>query len=156
MKKLLSVSLGIILFLSGCTVAPEEVKINKSFSLRAEIEFNSAAFTVDFISDESGCSAVFLSPENIKGFRIGFNGIEFEYSYGDISFSSGAKKEAENFLELFYFALRNPAAVITKNESGYTVEGTVKGYPYYLNINKEQLTPTYFEVEQQNLTVRFL
>lgn len=156
MKRLFCVFLFVLFVFCGCHREPEKIQVNKNFSMKAEIEFNSTAFTADFISNETGCSAVFLSPDNIKGFRIDYNGIDYTYSFEDITFNSGADKAITGFTELFYHAIQSAPELITENETSYTLQGTVLGYLYYLNINKEVLTPTFFEVEQLNLTVRFL
>ncbi len=155
MKKLLSLTAIFLVFLCGCTTEPAEVKINRCFSAKAQIQYQSTAFTADFTSDENGCSAVFSSPESINGLTVSYNGSEFTYSLNELTFTAPSKKEEQSFLRLFYEAVRNTAAVTTANESGYTVEGSIPAGSYYLNINKEQLTPVFFEIEEIGLTVSF-
>lgn len=156
MKRLLCLCAITAVLFCSCAKAPVQIAVNKSFSTTAEIEYNSTAFTVTFTCSESGCSAVFLSPENIRGLKADFNGTQLTYSYDGISFATGVKKEFAHFLELIFFALSGTPVQITENESGYTLEGTVQGLAYYLNINKEQLNPAYLEIDEKNLTVRFL
>lgn len=155
MKKLLSVTVIITVLLCGCTVQPEEIEINRCFSAEAKIQYQSTAFTADFTSDENGCSAVFSSPAELSGMKIEFNGTDFTYTLGELSFSSGIKNENRQFLRALYDALRDPNAVIAETESGYTVQGVIPLGSYYLNINKEQHTPVFFEIEEIGLTVSF-
>lgn len=155
MKKLLSVILIFVFLFCGCAIQPEEIKINRCFTAKAEIQYQSTAFTADFTSDESGCSAVFSYPEDISGLKIEYNGTGYTYTLGELSFTSEIKKENEQFLKIFFEAVRDPDMVITPNEAGYTATGTVTAGSYYLNINNTQFTPMYFELEEIGLSISF-
>ncbi len=156
MKRLLSVILILVFVFYGCTVQPEEIKINRCFTAKAEIQYQSTAFTADFTSDESGCSAVFSYPEDISGLKIEYTGTGYTYTLGDLRFTSEIKNENEQFLKIFFEAVRDPDTVIAGNETGYTATGTIAAGSYYLNINKEQFTPVYFEAEEIGLTISFV
>ncbi len=155
MKKLLSVTLLFVFIFCSCAVQPEEIKINRNFTAKAEIQYQSTAFTADFTSNESGCSAVFSYPKEISGLKIEYNGIEYTYSLGELSFTSSIKKENEQFLKIFFEAIRDPDMIITENETGYTATGNISAGTYYLNINNIQFNPIYFEVEKVGLTIKF-
>ena len=155
MKRLLSVILFLVFAFCGCAIQPEEIKINRCFTAKAEIQYQSTAFTADFTSDESGCSAVFSYPEEISGLKIEYNGTGYTYTLGNLSFTSSIKKENEQFLKVFFEAVRDPNTVITETETGYTATGTVTAGSYYLNINNTQFNPVYFEVEKIGLAIKF-
>ena len=155
MKRLLSVTLIFVFIFCGCSVQPEEIKINRCFTAKAQIQYQSTALTADFTSNESGCSAVFSYPEEISGLKIEYNGTGYTYTLGELSFTSPIKKESEQFLKIFFEALRDPNTVITQTETGYTATGTVAAGSYYLNINNTQLNPVYFEVEKIGLNISF-
>lgn len=145
-----------VFLLCGCSVQPEEIKINHCFTAKAQIQYQSTAFTADFTSDENGCSAVFSYPEEINGLKIEYNGTDYTYTLGELSFNSSVNKENEQFLKIFFEALRDPDMVITESETGYTATGTVAAGSYYLNINSMQHNPMYFEVEKIGLTISFV
>ena len=151
----MSVTLVFVFLFCGCAVQPEEIKINRCFTAKAEIQYQSTAFTADFTSDESGCSAVFSYPEEINGLKIEYNGTGYTYTIAELSFTSPIKKENEQFLKIFFEALRDPDMIITESETGYTATGTVAAGSYYLNINNTQFNPVYFEVEKIGLTIKF-
>ena len=155
MKKLLSVLVLLVFLFTGCSVQPEEIEINRCFTAKAQIQYQSTAFTADFTSNESGCSAVFSYPEEIAGLKIGYNGTGYTYSLGGLSFDSSIKKENEQFLKIFFEAVRDPETVITQTETGYIATGTVAAGDYYININNTQLNPVYFEVENIGLSISF-
>ena len=156
MKKLLSVIFAFVFLFCGCTVQPSEIKVNRCFTAKAKIQYQSTAFTADFTSDESGCSAVFSLPEDISGLKISYNGTGYTYTLGELSFTSPIKKENEQCLKIFFEAVRDPNMTVAESETGYTCTGTVAAGSYYLNINNAQLTPTYFEVEKIGLAVSFV
>ena len=156
MKKLLSVTLVFVFLFCGCAIQPEEIKINRCFTAKVQIQYQSTAFTADFTSNESGCSAVFSYPEEINGLKIEYNGTGYTYTLGELNFTSPIKKENEQFLKMFFEALRDPNMIITESETGYTATGTVAAGSYYLNINNTQLNPVYFEVEKIGLTISFV
>ena len=151
----MSVTLIFVFLFCGCAVQPEEIKINRCFTAKAQIQYQSTAFTADFTSNESGCSAVFSYPEEINGLKIEYNGTGYTYTLGELSFTSPIKKENEQFLKIFFEALRDPDMIITESETGYTATGTVEAGAYYLNINNIQFNPVYFEVEKIGLTISF-
>ncbi len=155
MKRLLSVIFILVFVFCGCAIQPEEIKINRCFTAKAEIQYQSTAFTADFTSDESGCSAVFSYPEEISGLKIEYNGTGYTYTLGNLSFNSSIKKENEQFLKIFFEAVRDPNMIISETETGYTATGTVTAGSYYLNINNTQFNPVYFEVEKIGLAIKF-
>lgn len=156
MKRLLSVIIVLVFLFCSCAVQPEEIKINRCFTAKAQIQYQSTAFTADFTSDESGCSAVFSLPQEISGLKIEYNGTGYTYILGELSFNSGIKKENEQFLKIFFEALRDPDMTITENETGYTATGTVAAGTYYININNTHFTPVFFEVEEIGLSISFV
>ena len=139
----------------GCAVQPKEISINRCFTAKAEIQYQSTAFTADFTSNESGCSAVFSYPKEISGLKIEYDGTGYTYSLGELSFSASSNKENEQFLKIFYEAVRDPNMTITENENGYTAQGATQAGTYYININNTQFNPVYFEVEKIGLTIKF-
>lgn len=155
MKKLLSVTFVLVFLFCSCAVQPEEIKVNRCFTAKAQIQYQSTAFTADFTSNESGCSAVFSYPEEINGLKIEYNGTGYTYTLGELSFTSPIKKENEQFLKIFFEAVRDPDTVISPTETGYTAAGTISAGSYYLNINNTQFNPVYFEVEKIGLTMSF-
>lgn len=145
----------LVFLFCSCAVQPEEIKVNRCFTAKAQIQYQSTAFTADFTSNESGCSAVFSYPEEINGLKIEYNGTGYTYTLGELSFTSPIKKENEQFLKIFFEAVRDPDTVISPTETGYTAAGTISAGSYYLNINNTQFNPVYFEVEKIGLTMSF-
>ena len=157
MKKLLSAFFLSVLFLSGCTVntAPQEIEIDRSFAARAVITQNSAAYTADFEINENGCSAAFVSPEEVNGLKISFDGTAFTYSLGELSFTAAPKNEVQQFLPMIYAAVSDRAAAAVQEEEHYTLQGSTPYGTYYMNVNKDTLLPAFIEFEEADLSVRF-
>lgn len=156
MKKLLPFVAALTLLFSGCTEVkkPELIEVNRNFRAQATITHNSAAYTADFESNENGCSAAFVYPEEIKGLIISFDGSSFTYRLDDLSFTSPPQKEMAQFLPLIYSALSDRSAAITHKETHYSVQGKAINTQFYMNIN-ESFFPTYLEIEDADLSVRF-
>ncbi len=156
MKKLLSLILCVIFFLlSACSSEPEKAEINRNFEAEAQINYQSTAFTAKIRSSRDGCSAVFCAPEELEGLEISYNGLEFSYRLGELAFTCTKLSQAQQFLPLLFEALNDQNAVFEKNENGYTATGTASGHNYYININNTQFNPTFFEIEELALTVKF-
>lgn len=159
MKKLLCVILP-FLFILFCSCdtdikTDKDIDLNLNFTSKAQIDYQGTAFTAEIHSTESGCSAVFIAPEELKGMETSYNGAEFTYALGELKFTSLPHRETSQFLKLIYEALRKTDYSTEKSENGYKVYSSLNGLTYYLNINKEQHTPTYFEVESIDLNIKF-
>ncbi len=158
MKKLLYVAVSSALFfLCSCSTdlgSEKNVYINLSFTSKAQINYQETAFTAEIQSTESGCSAVFIAPQELEGLKISYNGTAFSYSLGELEFTSPNRKETQQFLKLIYEALRSPDRIISKSENGYAIEGRLNDSSYYININKEQLTPMFIEFQNPEITVK--
>lgn len=148
---------ALTLLFSGCTAVktPEVIEVNRNFRAQAIITHNSAAYTADFETNENGCSAAFVLPEEISELSIYFDGNNFTYKLGELSFNSPPKNEINHFLPLIYSVLTDNNGTLNKEEMHYSVQGTVQNNIYYMNIDKHALIPTYIEIESSDLTVRF-
>ncbi len=157
MRKLLSAVLVTVLFLTGCSAStkPQEIEINRNFAAKATITQNSAAYTADFEINENGCSAAFVSPEEISGLKISFDGNSFTYTFNELEFTSPPKNEVQQFLSLIYSAINDRTGVLIKEETHYSVQGSTQYGTYYINVNNKMLIPTFLEIEQADLAVRF-
>ncbi len=158
MKKAAALTLTVLLiFLCSCAKSetPQKICINRIFNCKIDIHYNETAYTADFTSDENGCNAVFLSPECLKGFKITAKGTETAYSLESISFSSQNTPDKAPPIQAVYQAINAIPESATENESGYTLCGNTKYGSYVMNIDGKNLSPTFVEYEEADITVKF-
>ena len=159
MKKAAAFTVTVLtVFLCSCstTTTPERICINRIFNSQTEIQHNSTAYTADFTSNENGCSAVFSSPERVRGFGIAINGREITYSLDSLTFTAKSTPEQTLPIEAICLAVSATPETATKNESGYTLCGKTKFGDYIMNIDAQTLAPTFIEYNEAGITVRFI
>ncbi len=147
----------LLVFLCSCSTdnVPETICICQNFSSEIEIQYKSTAYTADFTNDENGCSAVFLSPDALKGFKMGVKGDEITYSLMSLEFTAKSTPKQALPLQAIHLAIKSPYETVTKNEEGYTLCGNTKFGNYVMNIDGKNLTPTFIEYDKAGITVRF-
>ena len=146
-----------VILLCSCSAVkePEQICVNRIFSAIAEIRYQGTAFTADFTCDEDGCSAVFSSPEEIKGLKISSDGNRAFYSLDSLSFDSEGTNHQTQLISAVYSAISAAGQTATATEEGYILHGNTKFGEYILNINADSLTPSFIEYREQDITVRF-
>lgn len=149
------VILTVLLCSCSAEEQPERICVNRVFSSQIKIQYNSTAYTADFTSDENGCSAVFLSPERIKDFRITQLGDEITYSLHNLTFTTKSTPEQTLPIEAIGLAISATPETAAKNENVYTLCGKTKFGDYIMNIDTETLTPTFIEYAEAGITVIF-
>ena len=116
------------------------------------LHYNETAYTADFVCDENGCSAVFLSPEDIDGFKVSTDGNTCVYSLDGLEFESGGNPDLP--LNIIYKALTSPFQTAQKTESGYTIFGNTDFGEFIMNINNNYI-PQFIELNDEEITVKF-
>ena len=146
-----------LLLMCSCTKSEsiDKIVINNTFSAKITLHYNRTAYTADFVTDKIGCSAVFLSPDEINGLKTSTDGTYFTCSFDEVEFQSNKNNVQLLPLDAIYQALIATPISIEKNENGYTIAGTTKYGKYIMNINNITYTPTYLEYTEEELTVRF-
>ena len=157
MKKLLCIGFSVILLFSGCSATDSHIKneINRCFAAKATITQKSAAYTADFQIDENGCSVAFILPEEIKGLKICYSGTGFTYEFDGLNFTASPESESQQFLPLIFSALTDQSGIYQTIETCVSVQGNTQYGKYYINADQDTLTPTFLEIEEADLTVRF-
>ncbi len=147
----------LVLCLCACTGAtqPKDVEINRNFTAKAQINYQSTAYTATIQSTDKGCNAVFSAPDELNGMKISYNGYSLSYELGGLEFEALPPKNATQFLQLIFEVLNALPESTTPNESGYSLSGRLNGCTYYLNISREQLSPVFLEIEGLDLAVNF-
>lgn len=146
----------VIVLLCSCSTADtaENISINPVFSAKMTLHYKGTAYTADFESDSNGCSAVFLVPEEIKGFNITTHNNKTEYSLDGLTFSANNIMKQQLPLDAVVCAIASQIHQIKKNENGYTVSGNNKYGDFIMNINNNYI-PQYIEYNSEELTVKF-
>ena len=151
----MSVLVLLVFLFTGCSVQPEEIEINRCFTAKAQIQYQSTALTADFTSNESGCSAVFSSPEKISGLTFSTDGNTTVYSLGELKFTAEETGHQTQLINAVYSAIVSLPETATLNEQTYILQGVSKYGNYIMYINKDDFIPTYIEYEDKNITVKF-
>ncbi len=118
------------------------------------LHYNETAYTADFESDSNGCSAVFLSPEEIKGLTIILSNNETVYSLDGLIFSENNIMNRNLPLDAVLCALSAPIQYLKEDENGYTLCGSTKYGNYIMNIDNNYI-PNYIEYNGEEITVKF-
>lgn len=158
MKKAAALSFTVLLvLLCSCSAVktPTAISVNRSFFSKAQIQYKQTAYTADFECDENGCSAVFLSPEALKGLKITVNGGKITYSLSSLTFTANLTPEQTLPAHAIYLAINSQPEALTKNEEGYTISGHTKYGRYIMNIDSKTFTPLFIEYEEAGITVIF-
>lgn len=145
--------------LCGCTgkpSKPQSITVNRTFSCPVYVEQSGKAFTADLVSTENSCKAVFLLPEEIEGLTVEYSDGALKYSLDSLQFDKPPTASLQSqFVKLLYDALHDTAGQAVNEKDFYRVQGSTASGEYYMNIHKETLQPTYFEMDGLDLTVRF-
>lgn len=134
---------------------PAEICVNRIFNAKADIQFNSTAYTADFSCNENGCSAVFSLPEEVSGLTFSTDGNSTVYSLGELEFTAEETQHQTQLINAVYSAIVSLPEKATLNEQTYILQGTSKYGNYIMYINKENFTPTFIEYEAKDITVKF-
>jgi hypothetical protein len=134
---------------------PAEICVNRIFNAKADIQFNSTAYTADFTCKENGCNAVFSSPDETIGLEVSTDGENFTYSLGDLEFTSTETDYQTQLIGAIYSAIVTLPVSATENEETYILEGVSKYGNYIMYLNKENCTPVFIEYEDKDITVKF-
>lgn len=153
-KATVSAILISFLLMCSCAVqtAPEKICVNRIFSAKMTLHYNGTAYTADFTCDENGCSAVFLSPEEINSLTFATDGNTVTYSIDGLEFKSEINRDLP--LNAIYNAITSPAENAQKNEGGYTLYSSTEHGRYIMNINNNYI-PEYIEFNDEEFTVKF-
>lgn len=157
MKKVTFTAILIVFVLLCSCSAPdtaENIVVNPIFSAKMTLHYNETAYTADFESDSNGCSAVFLSPDEIKGLKISLDNNETEYSLDGLTFSAKTAPKQQLPLDAIFCAMVSQIQAVKKTESGYTLSGNNKYGNFIINVNNNYI-PQYIEYNNEELTVKF-
>ncbi len=116
------------------------------------LHYKGAAYTADFVCDENGCNAVFLSPEEIKGLTLATDGDTVTYSLDGLEFESDINHYLP--LDAIYTAITSTIQNAQITDSGYSLYGTNKYGDYIMNINNNFI-PQFIECNDEEITVKF-
>ena len=157
MKKLIALSFVICVLLCSCSAytEPDEICVNRVFNSEADIQFNETAYTADFTFNENGCSAVFSLPEEISDLTFSTDGNTTVYSLGELKFTAEETQHQTLLINAIYTAVTSLPETATLNEQTYILQGTSQYGNYIMYINKNNLTPTFIEYEDKDITVKF-
>lgn len=137
------------------TGKPTEICVNRVFNAEINIQFDEAAYTADFTCKENGCSAVFSSPEEIRGMTVSTDGENYIYSLDGLEFTADETNYQTQLLGAIYSAIVTLPESATENEQTYILQGVSKYGNYIMYLNKETCTPTFIEYEDKDITVKF-
>ena len=145
-----------MLFICSCNNGskPQEICINRVFCAKMTLEYNETAFTADFTCDENGCSAVFLSPDELKGFTVSTTGSRFTLSLDGLEQQVTENEQQTIVIGAVYAAINSAGQSAQRLENGYQISGTNKYGRYIMNID-EDFTPAFIEYEECGITVKF-
>ena len=118
------------------------------------LHYNETAYTADFVCDENGCSAVFLSPKEIDGLKVETDGNTCTYSLDSLEFKTPVNKKQNLPVDAIYSTIKAEIQSVQKTESGYTISGNTDYGRYIMNINNNYI-PQFIELNDEELTVKF-